>query len=432
MRPSSPGNAWIQAGRAAIVPIALLSLLAGCGSSAGAGLNGGSAPGAFAAQGVTAQGQNYVVDRTVSGGGWARIERLSSTLPNFPVEHSRPNGHQVEPEILDGFGSPFPPSSEALLQYMPGWDTGSGSVVLLVHGSCMDADSDWLDPFGRTGLAPTLAGEGFRVFAITFAHRNGDNLLQGQLLADAIDRVRQVTGVAQIDMVAHSKGGIVARALLSHMVEPGMPDYPGGVHRLVLVGTPNMGVDYTYRHPIIDYGLYPEKDDYHVNVPLPWDKMLFMGLWVDTSDLTMSKAAGNYFPGLEQLLYRWDGTYPLDMTEPDWYSTYYGGQGFVSASEGIDQAISESGDFMAKLKEHPLDPSVQVAVIGGDKADLANIFNENTGPSDGIIFVKSAMATEDMTRGGAKLIASKVLHLNHFDLVSLPAGMSAISAQLTN
>ncbi len=41
--------------------------------------------------------------------------------------------------------------------------------------------------------------------------------------------------------------------------------------------------------------------------------------------------------------------YPLGMFEPDWYTTYEGGHGFVSHSKGIDHYIEEGGNLIERL-----------------------------------------------------------------------------------
>jgi hypothetical protein len=94
--------------------------------------------------------------------------------------------------------------------------------------------------------------------------------------------------------------------------------------------------------------------------------------------------------------------HPIPSLEPDWYTTYHGGQGFISESSGIDRAIAKGGSFMAKLREKPVDPKVEVAVLAGDQADMTTVLNENSGPSDGVVFVASANSNgNDRVRAGA-------------------------------
>jgi hypothetical protein len=130
------------------------------------------------------------------------------------------------------------------------------------------------------------------------------------------------------------------------------------------------------------------------------------------------------------MLYRWDKTYPLSKLEPDWYTTYHGGQGLISVSPGIDKAIAEGGDFIDQLRAHPLDKGVELASLAGDQATMKNILNEKTGPSDGVVFVKSATHTDDMVKGGAKLLANDVLPHNHMELVYAPKAKAWVVNQL--
>lgn len=398
----------------------LLCLLAAAGCGTAVRLEAPGAAGVAAQVQQTPSPPRYVVTKTITARKWERIERLSSTYEGFPIEHSRPNGRQTDPEIVAAFGTATPPSHDVLLHFAPGWDRSAGTPVLLVHGVIHEATSSWIEPHGQEGLARTLANDGFRVFALTYAHRHGDNLLRAEQIANALHRVRAVTGVRQVDVVAHSQGTVAVRALASGVRLPWMTPYRQDIRRLVMVAGPHLGLDYTFRHPLVNLGLYPEKDDPLRNAPMSWSRMLVPGRWVDTSEQTLYTDAGNYFPGQAQILYRWDRVYPLPTTEPDWYTTYYGGQGFTSYSSGIDRAIAQGGHFIEELRRHPLDRSLELAVLAGDRPTLTTAFNETSGPSDGLVFVKSATATDDMTAGGARLLAKEVLPLNHMELIYAP------------
>lgn len=407
------------------------ALMAGCGAASRVGAVAG--PSAALAEAL-AKGKAFAVDKTMRGGSWAKTERLEATAANFPDEPSRPNGKLRDQELVAAFGSAQPESRYALLHYAQGWDRANDTLppVILVHGAIVDANSGWVKPHGEPGLAPHLAKEGRRVFAITYAHRHGDNLLWAAQLAWAIARVKEVTGAKEVDLVAHSKGTVAARALASGL-KLQFGSYQKDVRRLVLVGGPMKGIDFTFRHPIVNLGLYPEKDDVRFNAPMSWSKMIAFGLWTDIEGkgLTMD-APKTCFPGQAQMLSRWSQRYPLGKLEQDWYTTYEGGQGFVSRSSGIDAAIEAGGNFMEKLAAKPLDAGVELAVLAGDAPTMKGILNEKDGPSDGLVFVESSTATADLTRGGAKLLAKEVLHENHMDLVIAPKAQAWVAKVLSS
>jgi len=374
----------------------------------------------------------FRVIRTVKATDWEKIECLSSTLAAFPEEKMRPNGRHRNEDIVKAFGTDMPPSRLVLLHYYPGWNSKEDTKppVLLVHGVSTDGTGSWISPLGKRGLALDLAEQGRRVFAVTFAHRHGDNNLQAENLNSALARVRQVTGATKVDVVAHSKGTVSARALASNFKYSWMTPFQQDIRRLVLMGGPLLGLDTTFRHSILAYGLFPEQDKPYLNAPVAWTGGIFFGLWQDTSEASIYSRFGNYFPGQAQLLHKWDKEYPLPAIEQDWYTTYYGGQGFVSKSEGIDKAIEDGGNYMEQIRKHPLDPSVTLSVLAGDQADLEGVHNEHTGPSDGIAFVASATMTDDLVKGGARLLKKEVLHLNHLELVTTSQAHDWVAKQL--
>jgi hypothetical protein len=231
-----------------------------------------------------------------------------------------------------------------------------------------------------------------------------------------------------LEVLAHSMGAVAARGLVSGFRVAWLAPYAGDVRRLILVGAPNAGIDYSFRHPLANLALIPERPGF--NAPMSWRKSRMFGLWVDTAAQSIMTDAGNYFPGQSQMLARWDHRYPLTPFEPDWYTTYHGGKGLFGQSDGIDVAIAQGGHFMARLAEHPVDRDVELAVLAGDRADRVGYLNEATGPSDGTVFVESVTATVDLTRGGARLAACDVLPLNHGELIYAGAAKAWFSKVL--
>ena len=100
-------------------------------------------------------------------------------------------------------------------------------LVVLVHG--LDCD-----PATRTDMQPLLTRDGYQVACFSYP--------SDQPIADSaalfgrhMTNLRRAFPRLRVDVVAHSMGGLVARAYVEG------PDYAGGVDRLVMVGTPNAG-----------------------------------------------------------------------------------------------------------------------------------------------------------------------------------------------
>jgi len=80
-----------------------------------------------------------------------------------------------------------------------------------------------------------------RLFVLKFSQAaNTDGLGYKALeLAESIRQVRALTGAEKVRIVAHSAGGLIARAYLQGAL-PGVP-YRGDVDRLVTIATPHLG-----------------------------------------------------------------------------------------------------------------------------------------------------------------------------------------------
>ncbi len=342
---------------------------------------------------------------------WAQVESLH--LSSFSASHEpycSVNEH-VDPDFIAAFGSSRPCSDQYLLYRAPGWDRNlHRTPLLLVHGAGLDSTSYTnLWDMGYQGLQQQLVALGYRVFAICFSHYHGDNYIQAEQLAAAIARVKEICACDQINLIAHSKGGIAARIYLSGL---GQTSYRGDVHHYLMLGTPNLGTDFAFRNPGAAYLIYLSGG----NGVTAWDKINYFGLFRDVSPRAIYH--DGTFPGQSQILYRWDEQYPLDPTQPDWWSTYHGGWGFLSHSRGIDKAIADGGNLIAKLETHPLPADLKLSVLAGNN----HIFwgtapGDSSGPGDGIVFLESALYTDGMSSGGAKIKEKTVLPLNHMELV---------------
>lgn len=356
--------------------------------------------------------------------GWAKAERWLDSGSMFQAENYLSDGRNNQTgQRATFFGASQPASGRFLLYFAPGWNTGTKPVpVLLVHGANHNADRAWaapnLDNCGAptcpsTGMMQFLSGMGYKVFAINFPNMQGDNYYWSEQIHDAIEVIRAATGAAQVDVIAWSKGGFAARQYASSVYKTGGSAYAGKIRKLILLGAPNKGIDYTFRHGINpSVGSYPECG-ISANGPAAHTTLMCYGILYSHPELSIyTTSSGNFFPGQKQMLYRWDGTYGLSTAEQDWYTTYYGGWGYVSYSDGIQAAINQ-GSLVSTIRTKGIPSSIKTYLYCGGANDIPDIHNEHTGPSDGVVFTASCGDT-----GGIGLLSGKVTNnnVNHLEL----------------
>lgn len=341
---------------------------------------------------------------------WAFSElRQASSLKPLNQPFCTVN-EQVDPDFTALFGSERPRSDQYLLHRAAGWDSAPHKTpLLLVHGAALDASSyTSLFGMGHVGMQQHLIELGHRLFAVTFSHSHGDNFLQAEVIADAIERIRTACQVPQVDILAHSKGGIAARIYLSGL---GQTPYRGDVRRFVTIGTPHLGTDWAFRNPGISFMLYLAAG----NGVIAWDKILYLGGFIDVSERAIY--ADGSFPGQSQLVHDWEDVYALDPSQTDWWTTYHGGMGYFSHSRGINQALHDGGNLISRLERKGLEPGIEVAVLAGDNHFFDLVPGDSSGPGDGIIFVDSALNTDAMLARGARLLSKTILPYNHLEIL---------------
>jgi hypothetical protein len=360
--------------------------------------------------------------------GWVKVERIKDNDSNFPAENYPPDGRgNQDGQRLTFFSNVTQPSSSRFLfYYAPGWNTNSQPVpVLLVHGANDNADRAWANPnesggFGcgaascpTTGLMQVLANNGFKVFAINFAHKQGDNLLQAQLVFDAIARIKALTGVSKVDLVGWSKGAFVSRMYVSSIKPSWGVSYAGDVRKLILIGNPNAGYDYPFRHGWShDFSIFTECGA-SVNAPSPHTAMTCFGTLDVHPELSIfTTSSGNFYPGQKQMLARFDSVFALPTNEQDWETTYYGGNGFYTQGLGIQAAINQ-GSLVSAIRSAGIPSSITVFLLAGGTNNIPTIHNEHTGPSDGVVFIASATDSTGIPTVGA---VTTVLTDNHLEL----------------
>jgi hypothetical protein len=354
--------------------------------------------------------------------GWAKVERWKDNGTLFAAENYLSDGrNNQDGQRATFFASTQPHSSRFLLYYAPGWDTGSKSTpVLLVHGANDNADRAWANPgLGNcgattcpgTGLMQSLSGQGYRVFAINFPHKHGDNYYWGEQIYDAVEVIKSRTGASKVDVIAWSKGAFAARQYASSVYKSGGTAYAANIRKLVLLGGPNKGIDYTFRHGILpSVGVYPACG-ISANAPAAHTSLMCYGLWYSFPQGSIyTTGSGNFFPGQKQMLYRWDGTYSLPSTEQDWYTTYYGGWGYTSYSDGITAAINQ-GSLVNTIRANGIPTSLTTYLYCGGSNNIPDIHNEHTGPSDGVVFVNSCGDTGGIGTLGQKVVNNALNHL---------------------
>lgn len=368
--------------------------------------------------------------------GWQKAELWKDSDPSWPAEQYLADGREDQTGQAETlFGSAEPPGSEFLLYQAPGALTNSGPAVLLVMGANDSVDREYADPAlggagscgvlscPSTGLMQYLSGRGYRVFAVDFANTQGDNYEWAQSISDALQVMASETGTASANLLAWSKGAFAARMYVSSVAPSWGRPYQGNVSKLILLGNPDGGLDYTFAHGTEgNPEIYPQCGG-SLNGPSPSQSYVCFGILYSEPNLSIDSG---YYTGQRQMLARWDGTYGVDETQDDWYTTYYGGTGFVSTSNGIHYAISH-GSLVSTIQQAGVPASVPTYLLCGGSPTIPGFYNETRGPSDGVVFISSC---EDTT--GIASVAA--VHLipgdNHLMLGWEPSAESTVAGWL--
>jgi uncharacterized protein (TIGR03382 family) len=421
---------------------------------------------------------------------WSAIERLEDPDRTLfqPESFNRftewPASATWAPGIKTCFGTARPASHLALLHLGPSEEVATGTPILMIHGAGDNASRSFV-------TMATRYDRKFRpIYAITFAHPHGDVFMQAEWVANAIARIKARTGAAQVDVVAHSKGGAAAAVYLANA--PGTDwghaaynavgtRYRGDVRKAVFIAAPLDGIDTAYRWPAAN-GTALDADD--ALSPTSWSAYYPLttgNLFVvtDMKDQDFHADGADLFPGHRQLLKRQAPSLPgsrpslgVYALQQDWYTTYEGGYGFYSYSQGIDAAIAEGGNLVDRVARQGVDPGVQLYLVAGNNplmpngssdftaeffggawsdtlnesqeawgafvADLVGdglldkgftqaeikglasgklVLGEISGESDGLVFVDSALRASNLTQRGARVVDTYTANLSHVDLL---------------
>lgn len=285
--------------------------------------------------------------------------------------------------VTQCFGEATPSSDRAVLHaYPPAPLTPRWArPVLLLTGAGDNALRS------MSFFAVALSRAGFQSYALTFAHRHGDNFQQAELLARTIEFIRDETGAESVDLISYSKGTLPARIYTSHheqadfsAASPAYAQdarrYAADVHSLFLIGGPNAGLDTPFRwsasnlfalqDPPLDtptawIGYYPAGTGsllYRIGLEERSIYRLESAPYLGQAQMLSDLRDMHALPGLNLSL----GAY---ANQTDYLTTYEGGLGFMSESLGIDRAIQDGGDTIQILNQTGVDPSVELFLIAG-------------------------------------------------------------------
>ncbi len=400
------------------------------------------AAGAVAVPGPAAASGPLTLEATFASPshGWSKVERWYDSNPGFiPAQYPADGRLDHTGQRLTHFGSARPDAGRFLLSYAPNWSSNPKTVpVLLVPGAYETADFAYanpsVSPIGcgagtcpSTGLMQSLESAGYRVFGITFPHTVGNNYNHAEQIRDAVSIIKANTGASQVDVVAWSMGTLSARMYASSVTKSWGTAYANDIRKLVLIGGPNNGWDYTFRH-----GTWPAISTYSEcgggtigGTAAVWQNCY--GVLYSHPELTAYVTpSGDFFPGIRQMLKRWDGTYPINYANPDAHTTYYGGTGYYGQSYGISYAMSQ-GSLISTMRASTIPPSVSTYLLCGDNANIPSWNNELDGPSDGTIFLASCNDTGSIGSLGGNV----TLNLNHIKLTWDSAAVAQLQTWLS-
>jgi triacylglycerol lipase len=360
------------------------------------------------------KGVSYeVLNRYHDSKYWGWTERLRGHQDLLTQEKFIPENEHKDEEIIRHFGSARPASYDILLHYLPASHKLHHIPVLLVHGAGHHANRSWCESVNQEkGLIHSLSSSGRDVFALTFAHSHGDNWQQAVQLSNAMQRIQEVLHTEKIDLIAHSKGGVPVWIYLAGLCSQWNTPYQGEVGRYMMLGTPNRGLDFPFRHVTANWSVI----QMGINAPIACDSLMYYGKYVDTTERSVY-GDGGAFPGSCQLLYRWDDLYPVRMQSE---TQYFGGQNFFLHSRGIDAAIREGDHLMEKLLQSPIDEQIEVHILAGNQPYFKGIRGEQDAESDGLVFVESVHFTKGIAPLAEQVKRKDILPLNHLDLLYHP------------
>ena len=270
---------------------------------------------------------------------WTETELIKGKQRKFIQEKFNHLIEHKEMEIVNFFGTSQPHSSLFLLHHFKPENPINKRPILFVHGASHNAQLSWcLGRHVEAGIHFFMKKENYEYFAITFAHAHGDNHLQAIQVYNAILRIQEITKCQKVDVIAHSKGGVPTRLYLSNYSAKYGAPYLENVQKYIMLGTPNKGNDYIFRHVSANWLVLGQK----ASSPLAVDSVFYNGRYIDITNRSIYKDS-ECFTGQLQMLSRLIDIHPIRMRNK---TLYEGGQNFYFHSRGIDCAIKEGGSRM--------------------------------------------------------------------------------------
>ena len=369
--------------------------------------------------------------------GWSLVEHWSDDRELFEEEDYLESGRNNQiGQRARFFDDETPDSGHFLLYYGANFNEAQHNTpVLLISGANTSADQSFaapdIDIFCGSSICPStgamqfLSAQGFPVAAINFPHMHGDNRYWAEQIGDAVHILSRKTDSNQVDLVGFSKGGFAAHLLASGSKLS--PELEERIQKLILVATPNGGMDYPFRHgTTLSLASYPECG-IATNTPSVHSSLICYGLWYSHAELSIfSTSEGDFFPGQKQMLARFDATHDLPLLDQDWQTTYNGGLGLTSDGDGIDLAISQ-GSLVTEILDGQIPATIETYLLCGENDYIPFVHSEHTGPSDGLVFVDSCS-----NEVGIGQVADNVIleDLNHFELLFDERSLTVITAWL--
>lgn len=406
---------------------------------------------------------------------YADPDRSLFTAEPFNQAIRWPDQADYAPFISASFGTPTPHSSSFLLHMGLNEPIARGTPVLMVGGAGDNGSRGFitmatrLDRLQRPVYAITFAHPHGDVLRQAETVANAIAAIKARTGASHVDVVAHSKGgLAAAVYASHTSDAQWGRTDYQQVGTP----YRGDIRRLVLIAAPLGGIDTAFRWSSLNLA---SLDADQALAPTSWDRYYPFGtiaplVFDSLADADFLPDGRDVFPGQRQLVARQD--YPLPGSLPvlqgyalqqDWFSTYEGGLGFVSRSPGIDAIIQAGGGLIARLRDRGVDPGIDVYLLAGSSpvmpngdvtlegqfADVANanqwrsliadinaqvtplaadndeidglvrgklVLGEVTGPSDGLVFVTSALDARAVDKRGAR-ITTHIANLSHLDLL---------------